>query len=144
MNKHLQSLLVLVAAGVAVWFVLGGAFPAIGGGGATTFVVLHEGTKDDGAFSAMATRLQDSASPIRQEIDASGWKVLVLDDDATDKDDQPLPLLVGVGVHGSIADARRELLSIEPPDKLVHKETLPPTATAESVLASIKARGKRK
>jgi hypothetical protein len=117
-------------------------WPVIGGG-ASHFIVLHEATKDNEAFGKLAVQLQDSSSEVSKQITAAGWKVWVLDDDNTVGSDQPNPLLVKLGVHGSIADARRELLCIAPGDKLVHKETLPPEATAATVLSIMQAKGKR-
>lgn len=144
MNKHLQTLVVLLVAGVAVWLLLGGAVPSIGGGGATHFIVLHDALKDDAKFADLKQEILDSASPVAKEIAAAGWRAEVLDDETTDKDDKPHPLLSKLGVFGTIEDARHELLAVAPPDKLVSKEVLPEDATAESVLALMKARGARK
>lgn len=139
MDRTRASLTVLVLLALAL---------ALGGGGgigygASLFVVLHEPTKDDESFSKLAIQIQDSASTVAKEIAAAKWQALVLDDDAVDGNKQPLPLLVKLGVHGSITDSHRELLSVSPPDKLVARETIPPGATAESVLAMMRARGKR-
>lgn len=111
--------------------------------GADQFIVLHEGTKDDQLFSKLAKTLQDQDSTVGKSIIDAGWGVLVLDDDAEDKDDQPLKLLKSLGVHGSITDAHRELLSVAG-GKLLKRETLPADATGESVLAMMQTRGKRK
>lgn len=124
-----------------------GAFVLASGGGlsggASLFIILHESTKDDEAFSKMAIQIQDSASPVAKAISDAKWKALVFDDDATDGDTKPLKLLVDLGVHGTITDSKRELLSIAPPSTLVSKEPIPPDATGETVLSMMKARGKR-
>ncbi len=110
---------------------------------ADQFIVLHEATKDDQAFSKLTKTLQDQESTVGKAIIDAGWKVFVLDDDAEDKNDLPLTLLKAIGVHGSITDAHRELLSVAG-GKLLKRETLPADATGESVLAMMQARGKRK
>lgn len=142
--KGLPVLVICLLA--AAWLVFGSGinipWPSIGGG-ATHFIVLHEATKDDPKFADLAQELQDSLSPVSREVAAAGWKLWVLDDETTDKDDKPLDLLEKLGVFNSIDDNRRELLSVTPPDKLVSKEPIPADATAESVLKMIQAKGKR-
>lgn len=139
------SLTILVLAVAAMLLSSGGKGCSVPGiaSGASLFIVLHDGKHDDRAFSDLATEIQDSGHTVAKEIASAGWKAWVLDDESLDKDKQPLPLLVKLGVHGSITDGQRELLSIAPPDKLIAREPLPPDATAESVLALMRARGKR-
>lgn len=115
----------------------------LGGSQADTFIVLHEGTKDDATFSKLAKTIQDQESTVGKAIVDAGWQVFVLDDDAEDKNDQPLPLLVSLGVYGTITDAHHELLSVAG-GKLLNRETLPADATGESVLAKMQARGRHK
>lgn len=112
--------------------------------GATHFIVLHEATKDDARFGELAQELQDSSSPAATAIAAAGWKVQVLDDNATTGSDQPHPTLAALGVFDTIADGRRELVAFNPPATLVAKEPIPADATADSVLAMIQARGRTK
>lgn len=114
------------------------------GNGADLFIVLHEAQNRDAAFSTLATTLQDSATPQAQEIAAAGWTLQILDDDQLDGRKQPHPLLQKLGVFGTIEDNRRELLAIRKPDTVVHRETLAPTATAETVMATMRAKGVRK
>jgi hypothetical protein len=140
-SRFRLSLTVLVLA-VAAMLLAGGGVPGIAGG-ASLFIVLHDGNYDDAAFSDMATEIQDSSHAVAKEIAAAGWKSWVLDDETLDGNKQPFPLLVKLGVYDSIKDGKRELLSVSPPDKLIAREPLPPDATAETVLALMKARGKR-
>lgn len=142
----LIPILAFAAAALLMW---GDLLPAVpwawpGGGGVDLFVVLHEAQNRDAAFSALATTLQDSATPQAQEIAAAGWQLLILDDDQLDGQKQPLPLLTKLGAFGTIDDNRRELLAIRRPDTVVHRETLAPTATAETVMATMRAKGVRK
>lgn len=141
----LSKFMPFILLALCLWLAFGGGFPAWPGigGGATLFIVVREATKDDVRFGALKQELQDSNSTAAKEIAAAGWKSLVLDDDAMDKDDNPLPLFVKLGVYGSIADSRRELLAIAPPDKLVGKDVIPADATVDSVLAMMRARGKK-
>jgi hypothetical protein len=130
----------------AAWLAFGGVsiegcrLPTIGGG-ADLFVVLHDGAKDDAATAELIQEFQDSDSPVAKEIAAAGWQALALDDDTTSPG--PKELLTKLGVHGSIADNRRELLAIAKPDKLVSREPIPPGTTADQLLAMMRARGKR-
>lgn len=144
MNKQLPAWKALLLA-VAVGMIVGGVrmqgcalpkWPTIGGG-ASHFIVVRESTKDDDAFGKLKVELQDSSSAASKAIADAGWKFWILDDD------DGAPILSTLGVAGSINDARRELLCISPPDKLVYRETLPPNATAASVLSVMQAKGKR-
>lgn len=136
--------LLIVLALAGAWLLLGGKLPSfVGGGGASHFIVLHDGTNDDARFGELTQELQDSSSPVAKEISAAGWWVQVLDDDNTTGDDQPHPTLKALGLFGTIQDSRRELVAFVPPAKIVSREPLPPDATAESVLTMIRAKGKR-
>jgi hypothetical protein len=140
--KRLIPFILLAA---CLWLLLGGKlpeWPSIGGG-ATYFVLLHAVEKTDPRFAELKQEVQDSASPVGKIIAESGWRAEALDDNQTDKNDQPHPLLKKLGVFDTISDTRRELLAIAPPDKLVSKETIPADATADSVLKMIQAKGKR-
>lgn len=75
MNKHLQTLLVLVAAGVAAWFVLGGRLPEVVTPGPTTppmIVMLHESARGN---------LPPYALGAANELTAAGRDVRTPDDD---------------------------------------------------------------
>lgn len=143
-RSHLFAVVLLAAVALILW---GGELKGLpwgwvgSGGGATSFIVLHDADFSDVAFNAIALDLQDSADPASQEIAAAGWRVQVLDDETRDGNDQPHPLLTKLGVYQSITDSRRELLAIRPPDTLVSQEQIPADATTETVLAMIRAKG---
>lgn len=118
-------------------------WPSIGPAVATHFIVLHEATKDDARFGELAQELQDFDSPVSKEIAAAGWDVDILDDNQTTGTNQPHPTLAALGLFDTIDDGRRELVAFNPPASLVAKEPIPADATAETVLAMIRAKGKR-
>lgn len=145
MDRTRASLTVLVLLALALVLSSGGkgcTLPIVDGG-ASLFVLLHDGTHDDAKFAELVQEVQDTESPVGKAIAAAGWKAYAPDDDDVMGDGKPNPMLVKLGVHGSITDGRRELLSVDPPNKIIAKEPIPPDATAESVLLMMKARGKR-
>lgn len=135
------TIMLLLAAALAAFWGSGPVAPQTPG--ASIFFLLHDAKYDDARFAELLQETQDSASPVGRSIAAAGWKFSAPDDDAVMGDGTPDRLLTKLGVHGTINDARRELLAVAPPDKLLAKEPVPGDATAESLLAMMKARGKR-
>lgn len=139
MKQRLNDLLLIFAL-VMLWQSMG----ASASGGASLFIVLHEPSQDDNAFSQLAVALQDEQSATAKSIADAGWHLMVLPDDAKDSNKNPLPILKTLGVYDTINDSTHELLSVAPSSKLVAKETIPAGASADTVLSMMKARGKRK
>lgn len=92
MNKHLQSLLVLVAAGVAVWFVLGGKLPTIGIGNLPPFktdklavlVVEESAAHREYTSDQLNVIAATDAKSVRETVRARGGEFQVIDLDTQD------------------------------------------------------------
>lgn len=138
-------LLVLVIAAL-LWFGNGGAFPIPGVlpgpvvvEGPRQVVIVHEASDDTPAFARMTVALRTGANS--DYLKAKKHSLLILDDDSVDKDGNPSPALQVV--RPQLTGLTMPVLFVVDPQSkaIVHKQSLPATATADEVMAILKAHG---
>lgn len=97
-----------------------------------TAVIVHESNDSTPALSRLITGLRTGEA--EQWLAAGGHSLLVLDDDATDANGQPLQIVASLNALGVAMPA----LFVLDGDQVLLKESLAADATGDQVLAKIK------
>jgi hypothetical protein len=107
--------------------------------GKRTLLIVSESASSTPATGRLITGLRNA--PHATYITSKGHKLAVLDDDDVDENGQPTPVLATWRPH--LVGMTLPVLFVvdQPTGALVHKESLPATATADTVMATLRAHG---
>lgn len=135
-----SDLLLVVLIALLAWRVTGGELPTPGPSeGKRTVLVVREASESTPEQARMIVALRTGAHA--EYLKSKGHVIYVLDDDSVDKDGNPSPVVQAWKAELAGLTMPVVLVIDTAGNNLIHKQSLAATATADDVMALLKAHG---